>query len=120
MPRAPLVTTYNSFSMPLLAYGEILYDLTFTNSWHVKSIKYNVALAIVAIRTGFMEKPYQELGLESPQQPHWYGKPCFFFRKKMKNQSLKCIFEFIPTVRQVHITRHNSSISLFNAKHGYF
>ena len=109
--------------MPLLAYGEILYDLTFTNSWHVKSIKYNVALAIVPIvpiRTSFVEKPYQELGLESLQQPHWYGKPCFFFEKKMKNQSLKCIFEFIPTVRQVHITRHNSSISLFNAKHGYF
>lgn len=70
--------------MPLLAYGEILYDLTFTNSWHVKSIKYNLALAIVAIRTSFMEKPYQELGLESLQQPHWYGKPCFFFEKKWK------------------------------------
>ena len=73
--------------MPLLASGEILYDLTFTNSWHVKSIKYNVALAIVPIvpiRTSFVEKPYQELGLESLQQPHWYGKPCFFFEKKWK------------------------------------
>ena len=39
-----------------------------------------------AVRENSIEKLYQELGFESLQQRHWYGKLCCLFRI-MKNQS---------------------------------
>ena len=40
--------------------------------------------------------------------------------QKIKNQSLKYLFELIPTARQAYMTRHKNSVLLFNVKHDYF
>ena len=122
LPRALLVTIYKSYVRPHLGYRDILYDQGFNNSFdeRLQSIQRNAALAITGtIRGSSREKPYQELGFESLQQRRWYRKLCFFL-KIIKNQSLKYLFELIPTARQAYMTRHKNSIPLFNIKHDYF
>ena len=74
LPRAPLVSIYKSFVRPHLAYGDILYDQTFNNSFHerIESIQCKAALSITGtIRGSAREKLYQELGFESLQQRRW-------------------------------------------------
>ena len=79
-------------------YGGILYDRTFNNYFH--------------------EKLYQELqGFEFLEQRRWHRKLCLFFQKR---DFSKYPFELIPTARQVYMTRHKSSVVLFNVKHDYF
>ena len=122
LPRAPLVTIYESFLRLHVDYGDILYDQAFNNSFHerLESIQYDAALAITgAIRGSAREKLYEELGFESLQQRRWYKKLCLFF-KIIKNQSPKYLFELIPTARQAYMTRHKNSVPVFNVKHDYF
>ena len=91
LPRSALLTIYKCFLRTHLDYVDIIYDQTFNNSSHqnIESLQYNAALAITdAIRGTSREKIYQELGLESLQQRHWYRKLCLFF-KVYKNQCLK-------------------------------
>ena len=63
------------------------------------------------------EKLYQELGFESLQQRRGFRKLCYFF-KIPKNQSLKYLFDKIPTTRTAYRTRSNIvNIPRFNVKH---
>ena len=81
LPRESLLTIFKSFVRPHLDYGDVVYDQSYTNTFHQKmeSIQYNAALAITgAIRGSSREKLYQELGLESLQQRRWYRKLCYF------------------------------------------
>ena len=110
------------FVRPHLDYGDILYDQAFNNSFHerLESIQYNAALVITgAVRGSSREKLYQELGFESLQQRRWYRKLCLFY-KIIKNQSLRYLFELIPTARQAYMTRNKNSVLLFNVKHDNF
>ena len=105
LPRAPLVSIYKSFVRPHLAYGDIVYDQTFNNSFHerIESIQCKAALSITGtIRGSSREKLYQELGFESLQQRRWYRKH-YLFLKIIKNQSPKYLFELIPTNRQISV-----------------
>ena len=70
LPRAPLITIYESFIRPHLDYGGMIYDQSFNMSFQQKmeTIQYNAALAITAaIRGSSRENLYQELGLETLQ-----------------------------------------------------
>ena len=90
-PRQALVTIYKVFIRPHLAYGDILYDKAFNNSFHTKmeSIRYNACLPITgAIRGTSREKIYQEFGLESIQLRRWYRKLCLFY-ELFKNEHPK-------------------------------
>ena len=75
LPRAPIIIIYKSFIRPHLDYGDMIYDQTFNMSFQQKmeTIQYNTSLAIIGAITGSSrEKLYQELGLETLQQRHWY------------------------------------------------
>ena len=123
LPREPLLTIYKSFVRPHLDYGDVIYDQHYNNSFHQKleSIQYNAALAITgAIRGSSREKLYQELGLESLQQPRWFTKLCYFF-KITKTQSPKYLFDKITTTRTAYRTRNNiDSFPRFNVKHTFY
>ena len=59
LPRAPLITSYESFIRPHLDYGDIIYDQTF-NTWFqqkIETIQCNGALGITnAIRSSSKKK----------------------------------------------------------------
>ena len=66
--RQSLVTVCKAFIRPHPDYGDIIYDQTYSDSFHqeMESMQYNAALAITGgIRGTSREKLYQELGLES-------------------------------------------------------
>ena len=63
----------------------------------METIHYNSALAITgAIRGSSREKLYEELGLETLQQRHWYRKlRCFY--KMLKSVSEVPLFNYSHT-----------------------
>ena len=86
----------------------------------VETIQYNAALAITsAIRSFFMEKLYQELGLETLQQRRWYRNLCCFY-KIPKSQSPKCLYSIILTHNMSYRTRQCNKIPAKNVKHEFF
>ena len=70
LPRAPLLTTHKFFIRSQLDHRDILYDLTFNNSFHGKLelIQYNALTITDAIIGTSREKLYREIGFESLQQ----------------------------------------------------
>ena len=58
LPRPPLITIYQSFIRPHLYYGDIIYDQANNVSFHqkLKSIQYNIALAITGTIRGTSRK----------------------------------------------------------------
>ena len=76
------------------------------------------------MRGTLREKTYQELGLDSLQQGHWYRKLCRFF-KIYKNQCPKYLFDIICNqIVNVELEMHKMSpISMWNTsffKNSYF
>ena len=83
LPRSSLLTIYESFIRPHLGFGDIIYDQTYYATLHqkLKSIQYNVALAITGTARGaYKEKLYNELGLETLEKRRWYRKLCCLFK----------------------------------------
>ena len=122
LPSATLITIYKAFIRPHLGYGDVLYNQTFNNSFKEKleSIQYNACLALTeAIRATSKEKIYQELGLESLRDRHWFRKLCLFY-KVLENENSKYMFRLISTRRLLHLTRNIHSIPLLNANHKFF
>ena len=108
LPRSALLTIYNRFVRTHLDYGDIIYDQAFNNSFHqkIESLQYNAALAITGVIRGTSRrKNYEELGLESLQQRHWYRKLCLFF-KVYKNQCPRYLFDIIPQSNCQYRTRN--------------
>ena len=86
--------------------------------------QYNACLAITgAIRGtsnyGSKEKIYQEVGLESLQLRHWYGKLCLFY-KFFKNEHPKYLVSLIPVRSTPYSTRIVVNIPLIKTKHNSF
>ena len=122
LPKSALINLYKAFVRPHLDYGDILYDQTRNESFHLKleSIQYNPCLAITgAIRGSSREKLYQELGFESLQQRRCYRKLCCFY-KIFKNESPLYLFNIIPPRNSFCITRNHTNISLFKTNHIFF
>ena len=116
LPRPTLLTIYKAFIWPHLDYDDTIYDQTYNDSFHqnLESIQYNVALAITrAIRGTSLEKPYQELGLESLQQSRWY-------HKLIKEKSPDYLFNIFPKNYSNHRARNSDNIPQFNIKHNLF
>ena len=122
LPRIPLLTIYKSFVRPHLDYGDIIYDQTYTASFHqkIESFQYNSALAIAgAIRGTSKGKLYQELRLETLGKRRWYKELCCFFRI-FRNQSPKYVFNIIPTSVRPYRTKNANNIPHFKLKHSFF
>ena len=122
LPRLPFLTIYKSFIRPHLDYGNIIYDQTYTVSFHqkIESVQYNSALAITgAIRGTSKEKLYQALGLETLEKRRWYRKLCCFF-KIFRNQSSKYLFNITPTSVRSYNTRNADNVPQFKLKHYFF
>ena len=67
-----------------LDYGDAVYDRVFNESFHknVKSIQYNVAVAINgAIWGTFSEKSFEEFGFEYLKSRRWLRKLCLFYKE---------------------------------------
>ena len=71
-----------------------------------------------AIRGTSKEKPYQELGLESLQLRHWYGKLGMFY-KIFKSRSPQYLFKLMPEKMSSYVTRNTDNNPLFNIKHNF-
>ena len=123
LPGPSLVTIYKAFIRPHLDYGDIIYDhRAYNESFHKKleSIQYNAALAITgAIRGTSRAKLYQEPGLESLQERHWYRKLCYFF-KIFKGQSPDYLFKILTGIKRAYNTRNVDYIPCFNTRHNFF
>ena len=70
---------YKAFVRPYLDYSDILYDQTYSTSFHQK-------LESGAIRGTSKEKLYQELNLESLQLRCWSRKLGMFYKIKKKTK----------------------------------
>ena len=120
--RLPLLTIYKSFIRPHLDYGDVIYDLAYTASFHqkIECVQYNSALAITgAIRGTSKEKLYHELGLESLEKRRWYRKLCCVY-KIIRSQSPQYLFNIIPTSVRPYNTRNADNIPQFKVKRNFF
>ena len=88
--RLLLLRISKSFILPPLDYGDIIYDQAYTASFHqkIESVQYNLMLAI----TGAIS----QLDLKSLEKRNWGKKLCCLF-KILRNQSLKYLFNVMPT-----------------------
>ena len=105
MPRKSLITISKAFLRHLIDYGDIIYDQPQNKSFFEKleSVQYTAALAITGAIQGFSrEKPYQELGLESPKSRRWFKCLCCM----CKNNEEKSTF-LIPKSHQSFRTKTN-------------
>ena len=86
----------------------------------METIHYNAALVItVAIRGSSRERLYQELGLETLQQRHWYRKLCYF-HKILKSQSPKYLYSITPIHdMSSYRTRQCNKIPVINVKYDF-
>ena len=65
LPRHSLITIYKTFIWSHVDYGDVIYDLTFNESFHQRfeSIQYNADIAITGtIRGTSSDMLFQELG----------------------------------------------------------
>ena len=82
LPRKSLLTIYKASLLPLVDYGDIIYDQPQNESFceKIESVQYRAALAITgAIQGTSRDKLYHELGLESLKSRRWYKRlSCMF------------------------------------------
>ena len=122
LPRPSLITIYNAFIRPHLAYEDIIFDQAFNNSVHQKlgSIQYNAALAITgAIRRTSKEKLYQELGFESLQPRRWFRKVSLFY-KIIKNESPSYLYYLNPKPLISYSTHNSEKLPSIKANLNFF
>ena len=95
--------------IPLLHYGDIIYDQPHNESVYEKleSVQYKVALAITgAIQGTSREKLYQDQGLESLRARRWNKRlSCMF--KIVKEEAPNYLINLIPKIQQTTRTRIN-------------
>ena len=122
LPRTLLITNFESFIWPLLDNGDIVYDGAYSTSFNqnIESIQYKAALAVTGtVRGTSREKLYQDLGFESLQQRHWYRK-LFCLFKIINNQSLRYLFELVPSLNTRYFSRNSVNIPQLRTKHDFF
>ena len=111
--RFPLL---KSFIRSCLDYVDIIYDQVYTVLFYqkIESVQYNSILAITgAIRGTSKEKLYQEPGLKTLENRRYYRKLYCFF-KIFISQSLKYLFNIIPTSVRSYNTRNATKIIFFS------
>ena len=98
---------------PIHDYGDIICDEAHNASFHQKlvSLQYYTCFSITGgIRGSSREKLYQELGLESLQQRHWYSELCSFY-KVFENESPRYLFNIVPIRNPNYLTRKSRKYS---------
>ena len=122
LPRKSLLTIYESFILPYLDYGDIIYDQSHNTSFlqRLESLQYNLALAITgAIRGTSKEEHYNELGLESLQNRWWYRKLSFLYNI-IANQSPSYLFNVISRKNTSRPTRGSDKVPILGAEYNFF
>ena len=120
LPKHSLITIYKTFIKPHRDYGDVIYDVTFNESFHqcLESIQYNAAIAITgAIRGTSFEKLFRELGLETLKSRRWFKK-IFLFYKIFHSKSHGYLFKVIAEYNNPYasISALNNQIPFFNVK----
>ena len=67
LPKEALLAVYKSFIWPHFDYGDVIYDQSYYDSFHIKveSYQHKTALEVTgAIKGSSTERLYQELGIE--------------------------------------------------------
>ena len=102
---------------------DIILDHAFNESLfhdNLESVQYNALLAITgAIRGTSREELYQEIGLKSLEQRHWFRKLCTF-HKIYNNQSPSYLFKLPPLQTNSRITRSPNNMPCFQFKQKFF
>ena len=83
LSRKSLLTMYKSFVRPNLDYADIIYDITFNESFKrkIEMVQYKATLVITGgIKGTSSDRLYQELGLESLADRRW-SRRLFYFHK---------------------------------------
>ena len=122
LPRKSLLTIYESFILPHLDYGDIIYDQSHNTSFlqRLESLQYSLALAITgAIHGTSKEEHYNELGLESLQNRWWYRKLSFLYNI-ISNQSPSYLFNVISRKNTSRPTRGSDKIPFLGAEYNFF
>ena len=122
LPRKSLLTIYESFILPHLGYGDIIYDQSHNTSFlqRLESLQYSLALAITgAIHGTSKEEHYNELGLESLQYRWWYRK-LYFLYNIIANQSPSYLFNVISRKNTSRPTRGSDKIPFLGAEYNFF
>ena len=109
---------------PHLDYGDVIFDKAYNNSFQQRlaSLQYKGSLAVTgAFKGSSTEKLYQLLGLESLQNRGWFRKLWVFY-EIVKGQSLKYLFDLIPSNSNSYQTRNSQNfvISQFTVKNDFF
>ena len=107
---------------PHLDHCDVIYDKPhnekFTDT--LESIQYNAAVAITgAIKGTSKEKLYNELGLEYLKDRRWMRRLCLF-HKIYNLKSPKYLYNLIPSVNRIYVTRNNTNVPSFNCRTEYF
>ena len=121
-PREALLTIYKSFFRRHFYYGDVIYDKSFSDSFHakLKSYQYKAPLAMTgAIKGSSTEKLYQELRIEHLRSRRWFRKLCIFY-KIIKSKSPPYLLNLIPSSSRLHTTRNSDNIILFKVRHNFF
>ena len=72
-----------------------------------------------AIKGLYIEKLYQELGIEHLRSRRCFRKLCLFY-KIIKNKSLPHLLNLIPSSSRLHTTRNPDNITPFKVRHNFF
>ena len=109
LPRKSLTTIYKAFFLPLIDYGDIIYDQPQNESFceKLESVQYKVVLAITgAIKASSREKIYQQLGFESLKSRRWYKRlSCMF--NLMNDKAPYYLKNIVPKCHQSTRLRNN-------------
>ena len=109
------------FIKPHLDNGDILYDKTFNNFFHerLESVQYNAALVIKGAIRGSSRETLSRTSL-------WIitamtmAKETFSHFQNNKRLISQVSLWINTNIRKACMTRHKSSVPLFNVKHDYF
>ena len=113
LPRTSLITTYKSFARLHLDCGDIIYDQTFTESFHqrIESIQHNAAIAITGAIRGTSSSRVRFRVTEIKKMAL---KLCLFY-KIYKNKS-PYLYDLIPDRVKFYSTRRSQINNISNIK----
>ena len=119
-PRNSLPTIYKSSIRPILNYADVIYDHTSNASFSkkIKSVQYNLALAITGtIKGSSHKKLHQKLGLEYLYRGRWVGRLCLLY-KVFSTGHPSNIYDLLPSMRSFRL--HVNSFNIVSCKSEYF
>ena len=120
LPCSTLWTIYQSFVLPHLDYGDVIYDQPENKlvSSKIESFQCNVSLAIPGARIGTSQKNYIRDYVESLRSRRYLWRMCFFYKLIETQNVMLFLFNLItPKLKSLH---HPYTFSVRRCRSNYF